>query len=94
MQDLALALLNFTWLMIVQDSSLSRSLCRASALEGVDNSSQFSVIGKLTECSIESCAQVFNEDGEERRAKDGALQNPTRGQCQPDVTPGTVAICP
>ena len=53
--------------MIVQVSNLSRSLCRASALEGVDNSSQFSVFGKLMECSIESCAQVFNEDGEEHK---------------------------
>lgn len=69
------------------------SLQGLSVLEGVDNSSQFSVIGKLAECSIESYVQVVNEDGEECRAEDGALQNPTRDQCQPDATLITVTIC-
>lgn len=56
------------------------------ALKGANSSFQFSVAGKYTWYSFESCMQVIYEDVEENRAKDGTYGIPLVTEYQPDVT--------
>ncbi|KAJ7411763.1 hypothetical protein WISP_101080 [Willisornis vidua] len=65
------------WSIHTTKAALSQGLL---AFEGIDSSSQFSVIGKLTSNSFKSCIQVVNEDVEENWTEDEALQNPTSGR--------------
>ncbi|KAJ7408584.1 hypothetical protein WISP_119723 [Willisornis vidua] len=76
-QNPALPLLNFMWLVIAKSSNLLRSLQGLSAFEGVNSSSHLCVICKLAWYLFQSCIQVIYEDVEVHRAQDGALQKPT-----------------